>query len=144
MESGSKTTLCHPHFIDHKLQLVQTPEQKERAATLLLASDSPAAFVRACLVKKRDGELGAGELYENYQGWCRDNHLRSFPSKPFSRIAKEEIEIGMGRKLSHDLKGGNGKAKRGWKGVGILEATVPGKLENGSLGSVKGSGIAQN
>jgi hypothetical protein len=41
LESGSKTTLCHPSFIDHKLQLTQTPDQKERAATLLLASDSP-------------------------------------------------------------------------------------------------------
>jgi len=38
-----------------RLQLTQTPEQKERAATLLLASDSPAAFVRACLVKRGMG-----------------------------------------------------------------------------------------
>lgn len=41
-----------------KLQLTQTPEQKARAPTLLLASDSPAAFVRSCLVKKRNAELG--------------------------------------------------------------------------------------
>ena len=34
LESGSKTTLCPPCFIGHKLQLTQTPEQKERAATL--------------------------------------------------------------------------------------------------------------
>ena len=79
-----------------KLQLVQTPEQKERAATLLLASDSPAAFVRSCLVKKRDGELGVVDLYAHYQNWCRENHLRSFPLKLFSRTAKEEIEITWG------------------------------------------------
>jgi hypothetical protein len=53
----------------------------------------------------------------------------------------------MGRKLSHDLKGGNGKAKRGWKGLSVREGfgeeagtgTAPehveGKLENGSYGS---------
>jgi hypothetical protein len=41
-----------------KLQLTQTPEQKTRAATLLLASDSPSAFVRSCLVKKKDGGIG--------------------------------------------------------------------------------------
>jgi len=35
-----------------KLQLTQTPEQKARTATLLMGSDSPAAFVRSCLVKK--------------------------------------------------------------------------------------------
>jgi hypothetical protein len=38
-------------------------------------------------------------------------------------------------KSRHDLEGENGKAKRGWKGLAILEATVPGKLENGSCGS---------
>ena len=41
-----------------KLQLTQTPDQKARAATLLLASDSPSAFVRSCLIKKRMGSWG--------------------------------------------------------------------------------------
>jgi len=103
-----------------KLQLVQTPEQKARAATLLLASDSPAAFVRSCLVKKRDGELGVLDLYEYYQKWCKENHIRPFPSRPFTATAKEEIEITMGMKLRHDLEGGNGKAKRGWNGLPFL------------------------
>lgn len=123
-----------------KLQLTQTPAQKERAASLLLASDSPAAFVRSCLVKKTGAELGVGDLYSHYQEWCRLNHVRPFASRPFTATAKEEIEIGMGKKLSHDIRGGSGRAKRGWKGVGILdelgEEAVPGKLENGSLGSL--------
>jgi hypothetical protein len=136
LESGSKTTLRHPHFIDHKLQLTQTPAQKERAATLLLASDSPAAFVRACLIKKRDGELGVVDLYEHYQEWCRENHLRSFPSKPFSRIAKEEIEITWGLKLRHDLPGENGKPRRGWKGLVLVERADCGNLKIESCGSV--------
>jgi len=85
----------------------------------LLASDSPAAFVRSCLVKKKDGELGVVDLYEHYQEWCRENHLRSFPSKPFSRIAEEEIEITWGLKLRHDLPGENGKPRRGWRGLQV-------------------------
>ena len=60
-----------------------------------------------------------GELYEHYQKWCRENHLRSFPSKPFSRIAKEEIEITWGLKLRHDLPGENGKPRRGWRGLQV-------------------------
>ena len=100
--------------------MTQTHEQKERVATLLLASDSPAAFVRSCLVKKRDGELGVVDLYEHYQQWCRENHVRPFPSRAFTSTAKEEIEIGLGMKLRHDLEGGNGKAKRGWKGLGLV------------------------
>jgi hypothetical protein len=122
-------------LIKDKLQLTQTPEQKARAATLLLASDSPAAFVRSCLVKKKDAELGVVDLYERYQEWCRDNHLRSFPSKSFSRIAKEEIEIGLGLKLRHDLEGGNEKAKRGWKGLALVERADCGNLKNESMRS---------
>jgi hypothetical protein len=118
-----------------KLQLTQTPDQKARAATLLLASDSPAAYVRSCLVKKRDGELGVVDLYGHYQKWCRDNHLRSFPSKPFSRIAKEEIEITWGLKLRHDLPGENSKPKRGWKGVRLAERIDLGNLKIESCGS---------
>ena len=127
-------------LVKDKFQLTQTPEQKARTATLLLASDSPAAFVRACVVKKKDAELGVLDLYEHYQEWCRLNHVRPFPSRPFTSTAKEEIEIGLGMKLRHDLASQNGKARRGWKGVGLLEGfiegTVPAKLENGSLGSV--------
>ena len=123
-------------LVKDKHQLTQTPEQKARTVNLLLGSDSPAAFVRACLVKKKDGELGVVDLYAHYQEWCRLNHVRPFPSRPFTLQAKEEIEIGMGRKLSHDLKGGNGKAKRGWKGLAICERTVTENLENGSNGSV--------
>jgi hypothetical protein len=87
----------------------------------LLASDSPSAFVRSCLVKKKDAELGLVDLYSFYHEWCRDNHLRSFPSKPFSRIAKEEIEITWGLTLRHDLPGDNGKPRMGWKGLGLVE-----------------------
>ncbi|MGO8926292.1 MAG: phage/plasmid primase, P4 family [Limisphaerales bacterium] len=119
-----------------KLQLVQTPEQKARAATLLLASDSPAAFVRACLVKKRDGELGVVDLYEHYQNWCRLNHVRPFSSRPFTSTAKEEIEIGLGLKLRHDLEGGNGKARRGWRGLALVERAVVEKVETASCESV--------
>jgi P4 family phage/plasmid primase-like protien len=118
-----------------KLQLTQTPEQKERAATLLLASDSPAAFVRSCLVKKRDGELGVVDLYSFYQEWCRENHVRPFASRPFTSTAKEEIEIGLGMKLRHDLASENGKARRGWKGLGLVERAGCGNLKKESMKS---------
>ena len=119
-----------------RLQLTQTPEQKARAATLLLASDSPAAFVRSCLVKKRDGELGVVDLYGHYQNWCRENHVRPFASRPFTATAKEEIEIAMGMKLRHDLASENGKTKRGWRGLALVERTVVEKVENASCESV--------
>lgn len=118
-----------------KLQLTQTPEQKARAATLLLASDSPAAFVRSCVVKEKEAELGVLDLYEHYQKWCKENYIRPFASRPFTAAAKEEIEIGLGMKLRHDLEGGNGKAKRGWKGLGLVEGADRGNLKNESMES---------
>ena len=61
------------------------------------------------------------DLYGHYQNWCRENHLRSFPSKPFSRIAKEEIEITMGPNFAMILlvktasQGGGGKDWHWWR-----------------------------
>ncbi len=87
-------------------------------------------------MKKRDAELGVVDLYEHYQEWCRKNHVRPFASRPFTSTAKEEIEIGLGMKLRHDLEGGNGMAKRGWKGLALGGRIDAGTGENGSLESV--------
>jgi hypothetical protein len=86
-------------------------------------------------VKKRDAELGVVDLYGHYQEWCRNNHLRSFPSKPFSRIAKEQIKITWGLKLRHDLPGENGKPRRGWKGLALVERAVVNNVESTSCES---------
>ena len=69
-------------------------------------------------MKKKDGELGVVDLYEHYQEWCRENHVRPFPSRPFTSTAKEEIEIGLGMKLRHDLEGGEWKGKERMEGIG--------------------------
>ena len=102
---------------------------------ILLASDSPAAFVRSCLVKKRDEELGVVNLYEHYQEWCPLNHVRPFSCSPFTLTAKEEIVIPMGLKYRHDLEGGNGKAKQRWKGLGLVGRIDAVTVENGSFES---------
>jgi hypothetical protein len=83
----------------------------------------------------RTKSVAVVRLDEHYQKWCRENHLRSFPSKPFSRIAKEEIEITWGLKLGHDLPGENGKPRRGWKGLGLVRRIDVAEPENGSCES---------
>lgn len=118
-----------------KLQLTQTLKQKARAATLLLASESPSAFVHACLEKRKDAMMGTANLFAHYQKWCRDKHLRPFPSKMFSRVAKEEIKIGLGLKYRHDLPGENGKPRRGWCGLAVVGAGDLENLKNASVGS---------
>ena len=62
--------------------------------------------------------------------WRRCFHgeeITKIPSKGLAKshftltsTAKEEIEIGLGLKCRHDLEGANGKARRGWKGLGLV------------------------
>ena len=56
-------------------------------------------------------------------------------SRAFTSTAKEEIEIGLGMKLRHDLAGETGKAKKGWKGLGLLVERSGGNLKNKSMKS---------
>ena len=79
--------------------------------------------------------VGTADLYAHYQKWCRDNHLRPFPSKMFSRVAKEAIEITLGLKYRHDLPGENGKPKRGWRGLALVEKPDLENVKNASVGS---------
>ena len=117
-----------------KLQLTQTPEQKTRAATLLMASQSPSAFVRACLEKREDSEITAVDLYAHYQEWCRENRVRPFASQAFHQIAREEIEINLGLKYRHDLTGEQG-ASRGWKGLRLIQRAEAAKVKKESTRS---------
>jgi P4 family phage/plasmid primase-like protien len=117
-----------------KLQLTQTPDQKARAVTLLMASQSPSAFVQSCLEKRKDSELTAVDLYAHYQEWCWDNHVRPFASQAFHQIAREEIEINLGLKYRHDLAGEQG-ASRGWKGLALVQGAEKANLENVSAKS---------
>jgi phage/plasmid-associated DNA primase len=111
-------------LVKDKLQLTLTREQKARTATLLMGSESPSAFVRSALVKKKDGVTGAVDLYEKYQMWCRTNQLQPFAYKKFQKTVKADVEINFGLKYRHDLVGENGKAMRGWKGLALVEGTV--------------------
>jgi P4 family phage/plasmid primase-like protien len=109
-------------LVKDKLQLTQTPEQKARAATLLLSSESPSAFVRCCFVKRQGGVVGMMELYEKYQAWCKKQRVVPFSYKAFGQVIKPEIEMGFGLKYRHDLPSEGGGVMRGWKGLALEEA----------------------
>jgi P4 family phage/plasmid primase-like protien len=102
-----------------KLQLKLNDQQKERSATLLMASESPLAFVRACIQKEKGSAVVVGDLYETYQAWCRSRALPPFCAIDFMAAAKNEIEVVYGMRPRHDLVGENGKARRGWAGLAL-------------------------
>jgi hypothetical protein len=60
------------------------------------------------------------ELYEQYQKWCRKLTLRPVRAKEFMQVVKAEIETGFGLRPRHDLVGEEGKARRGWAGLGVV------------------------
>jgi putative DNA primase/helicase len=115
-------------------QLTLTQEQQTRTNVLLMASESPQAFVRSALVKKPGAVMGSAELYETYQSWCRQHHLQPFTSRQFTQNVRNELEIIMGLKYRHDLKNENGGVMRGWKG---LAPVVISEVENAKNASVE-------
>jgi P4 family phage/plasmid primase-like protien len=119
-----------------QLQLRQTPAQKQRAANLLMASESPSVFVRSCLVKKKGGVMGKADLYRHYEKWCRKMAIQPFLYKEFHQAAKPVIEVGLSLQLRHDLIGNNGKARRGWVGMGVADTKAVADVENESRTSV--------
>lgn len=122
-------------LVQSKLQLTLTQEQRDRAATLLLSSESPKAFVRCCVQKQQGGVILMGDLYEHYQRWCRKTGVRPFTSREFMEQTKDEIEITFGLRPRHDLDAGDGKAKRGWSGLQVVSGKAD--LENVKKWSVE-------
>ena len=61
----------------------------------MMASESPRAFVLACIQKQTNGVVWMGDLCEEYPSRCRKQTLRPFPSKEFMKIAEEEVEVGV-------------------------------------------------
>ena len=111
-----------------------------------MASQSPAAFVQPCLEKRKDSEITAVDLYADYQEWCQENHVGPVPSKAFTQVAKEQIELNLGLRYRHDLGGVEG-TNRGWKGVGLVDKAETEKVQRGSAESESReqmSGMAQN
>jgi len=121
-------------------QLTQTQAQQTRTNVLLMASESPQAFVRSCLVKKKDAVMGVAELYETYQTWCRQHHLQPFTSRQFTQNVRTELEITLGLKYRHDLKNENGGMMRGWKGLALIETD---EVQNVKKASVESDELAR-
>ena len=74
-----------------------------------------------------------------WRGCFHGEEITKIPSKGLAKnhftltsTAKEEIEIGLRMHLRHDLEGGNGKAKMGWKGLGLVGRIDVAEPENES------------
>jgi phage/plasmid-associated DNA primase len=110
-----------------KLQLILNQEQKQRAANLLVLSESSKAFITAQVQKVKGNILWPDELYEHYQAWCRNQSLRPLTSYDFMKVARDEIEIGFGRRVRRNLPDENGSMQRGWMDLAVVMDTAADK-----------------
>ena len=80
--------------------------------------------------------LGAGHAEGVWAGRRHEPHRARLIAR-FSAftVAKGEVEIGRRLKYRHDLASENGKAKRGWKGIGLLSKDHGENLKNESTRS---------
>jgi P4 family phage/plasmid primase-like protien len=120
-----------------KMQLLQNQEQKQRSAKLLLSSESPKAFVRTCIKQRKGSIIWMGDIYGEYQKWCRKQSLQPFTSRDFMNCFKGEIEMGFGLRPRQDLIADSGTARRGWPGLvvemGMDDPEQAPKAENWSV-----------
>ena len=108
-------------LVKAKFQMELSEKQQRRTTALVMASQSPKAFVQSCLERKEGAEMGITELYSHYQRWCVDNRVKPFAGQHFNKIAKDEIEMKFGLRYRHDLESAAGKAVRGWKDLALVQ-----------------------
>ena len=108
-------------LVQQKLQLIRTENQQLRTQAMVMACESPKAFVQACLERKEGAEMVGTDLFAHYQQWCVENQITPFAGQYFNQMAKDEIEITLGLRYRHDLKTGDGTAVRGWKNLALIE-----------------------
>jgi P4 family phage/plasmid primase-like protien len=103
-------------------QMSQTSEQQRRTTALVMACESPKAFVKTCLERKQGAEMVGADLYAHYQHWCLQNQVIPFAGQYFNQMAKDEIEITLGLRYRHDLKTEDGTMVRGWKNLALAKS----------------------
>ncbi len=125
-----------------QFQINRTQEQQRRTTALVMASESPKAFIRECLQRQEGEEMEVADLYAHYQKWCVENQLTPFAGRFFSQIAKDEIEMTLGLRFRHDLKSKDGTAIRGWRHLGFVKPTTE-NVETRSESSESVSNVAR-
>jgi P4 family phage/plasmid primase-like protien len=95
-----------------------SPRQQKIVDDLLTECESHVRFVRDSLRKHADGSLTVDEIYERFCDYCVTRGWDTMPKAHFSSLAEEAVRRELGASRRNDIAGPNGKAQRGWKGIG--------------------------
>lgn len=109
-----------------KWQIELNEHHQRRVDDLLLESASHREFLRERLVKDSTAEgLTVADAHVAYVEFCNDRGWAAMSQNHFSKAMPEAVAQAYGLAARHDVKGADGKAKRGWK---FLRTLRPGEI----------------
>jgi len=105
-----------------------TAKQKDRVESLLSESDSVRDFVRrGCAKAPVDAKVTSEQMMQAYVRYCEARGWTAWPGKQVEKILPDALLEIHGATKANDIKvGGDEKAKRGYRGVRLVEAGVEG------------------
>ena len=98
-------------------QLHLTSGQQAVVDNLLLESDGHTLFVREALTRVDGQELTVPDCFTAYVEYCTQRGWTALPKNKFGALIGDEVVRQFGVTTRHDIRGADGKAQRGWRGI---------------------------
>jgi P4 family phage/plasmid primase-like protien len=98
-------------------QLHLTSAQQQLVDDLLLESDSHTVFVHEKLIRDPEAQLTVADCYAGYVEFCNERGWRALTRNKFGAVIGDGVVHQFGITPRHDIREGNGKPQRGWKGI---------------------------
>jgi len=98
-------------------QLHLTSRQQEAVDNLLLESDGHNLFVREALNRAEGEQLTVQDCFAAYVEFCTERGWTSQTRNKFAQLIGDSVARTYGITVRHDIKGDDGKAQRGWRGL---------------------------
>jgi putative DNA primase/helicase len=98
-------------------QLHLTAAQQKVVDDLLLESESHIVFVGESLVRAAEEQLTVTDCYSRYVEFCNEHGWRALTRNKFGTVIGDAVVYQFGITPRHDIRDGNGKPQRGWKGI---------------------------
>ncbi len=102
---------------DDGWQLHLTAAQQKVIDDLLLESESHTVFVRESIACDAEEQLTVADCYAGYVEFCNERGWRALTRNKFGAVIGDAIVHQFGITPRHDIRDGNGKPQRGWKGI---------------------------
>ena len=105
-------------------QLHLTSGQQAAVDNLLLESDSHSLFVRETLTRDTDGQLTLPDCFTAYVEFCTQHGWTALTKNKFGALICDTIVRQFGITTRHDIRDGEDKSQRGWRGIALARKSI--------------------